>query len=181
MKAQIKNARLAFENTFTASSFDPSQQAKFSGTFIFEPGGEAEAIIRDAMTQVARDKWGDQADRVLKDLESKDRTCLHNGDDKPYNGFQGNMYVNASNKMRPLVLDEQRHPLTQQDGKIYNGVIVNALVDIWAQSSPQYGKRINATLLGVQFVKHAAPFSGGRAASVDDFEIVEDDVEMALA
>jgi len=181
MKVQIKNARLAFESVFKPSSFDPSQAAKYSGTFIFEPDSEAESALRDAMLEVARDKWGDQGSQVLKDLEAKDRTCLHNGNDKPYNGFQDMMYVSSSSKNRILVVDEQRHPLAQQDGKIYNGAIVNAVVDVWAQSSPQYGKRINATLMGIQFVAHAAPFSGGRAASVDDFEILEDESEMALA
>jgi hypothetical protein len=119
--------------------------------------------------------------QTLKELEARDRTCRHDGDNKPYAGFAGNIYVNASSKVRPLVLDENRNPLVEADGKIYNGCVVNVLLDVWAQSSPQYGKRINATLLGVQFVRDDEPFSGGRGASPDDFDVIDSDIEIELA
>ena len=38
----------------------------------------------------------------------------------------------------------------------------------------QYGKRINATLRGVQFVSDGEPFAGGQPADADEFDILED-------
>jgi hypothetical protein len=38
-----------------------------------------------------------------------------------------------------------------------------------------YGKRINATLLGVQFYRDGDSFVGGGVASVDDFDVVSVD------
>mgnify|MGYP001230954780 CR=1 FL=1 len=52
---------------------------------------------------------------------------------------------------------------------------VNANIELWAQNNA-YGKRINATLLVVQFSKDGEPFGeGGSSASVNDFDSVDDD------
>jgi hypothetical protein len=78
------------------------------------------------------------------------------------------VYVSARNKARPVVIDKDKSPLTQADGKPYAGCYVNVSLDVWAQSN-QYGKRINAKLLAVQFDKDGDAFSGGEGYSDDDF------------
>ncbi len=55
------------------------------------------------------------------------------------------------------------------DGKPYSGCYVNGIVDIWAQDNG-FGRRLNATLKGVQFVKDGDAFSGGTAVSADAFD-----------
>ena len=70
---------------------------------------------------------------------------------------------------RPLVIDKDKSPLTEQDGKPYAGCFVNASVELWAQDN-NYGKRINASLRGVQFFKDGDAFAGGGAASEDEFD-----------
>jgi hypothetical protein len=57
MKVKLTNVRLAFSSVFKATSFDPSQPAKYSGTFIFEPDSAADKAIKEAMEKVAQDKW----------------------------------------------------------------------------------------------------------------------------
>ncbi|MNP74169.1 hypothetical protein D3C76_1710040 [compost metagenome] len=48
------------------------------------------------------------------------------------------------------------------------------IVDIWAQDN-SYGKRINAQLQGIQFVKDGEAFSGGgTSADASDFEEIAD-------
>ncbi len=86
--------------------------------------------------------------------------------------------LNASNKARPLVLDRDKTPLTAADGKPYSGSYMNVSLEIWAQDN-NFGKRINATLKGVQFVGDGDSFGGGAPASPDDFEdlaVGEDDL-----
>jgi len=64
--------------------------------------------------------------------------------------------------------------LTENDNRIYAGCYVNAIVVLWAQNN-NYGKRINANLLGVQFVADGSPFGdGGTSAGVDDFDAFGD-------
>ena len=108
--------------------------------------------------------------RILKALRSADKTCLHSGDLKAnYDGFEGMLYISARNSLRPLVIDVNKSPLTGEDGKPYAGCYVNASLELWAQDN-NYGKRINATLMGVQFYKDGESFTGGGVASEDDFD-----------
>ena len=63
-------------------------------------------------------------------------------------------------KARPRVLDRDKSPLTQSDGRPYSGCYVNVSIDIWAQDN-KFGKRVNAKLLAVQFHADGEAFSGG--------------------
>ena len=88
-----------------------------------------------------------------------------------YDGFAGNLYVSARNPIRPLVLNSDKSPLTEADGKPYAGCYVNVSLELWAQDN-NYGKRVNATLMGVQFYCDGDAFAGGGVASEDDFDDV---------
>ena len=178
MLLKLKNVRIAFPAIFEAKTFEGTGDPAYSASFILEKGNpgikEAEATI----LAVAKEKWGAKADAVLKDLKAKDKTCLRDGDSKAdYDGFPGNMYIAARNKSRPLVIDRDKSPLTQADGKPYGGAFVNANVDIWPQDNG-FGKRINATLVGVQFSKDGDAFSGAAPGTPDDFETEEDDASL---
>ena len=83
------------------------------------------------------------------------------------------MFISARSKSRPTVVDRDKTPLTEQDGRPYGGCFVNAIVELWAQDN-QFGKRINATLAGVQFLKDGDAFGGSRPADPDEFEAVDD-------
>jgi hypothetical protein len=58
------------------------------------------------------------------------------------------------------------------------------LIAIYAQGAngkpSSYGKRVNAQLLGVQFVRHDTRFGGGRIASVDEFALAPADADGAV-
>jgi hypothetical protein len=84
------------------------------------------------------------------------------------------MSIKASASKRPMVLDRDRSPLTENDNRVYAGCYVNAIIELWAQNN-QWGKRINANLLGVQFFKDGEPFADGETANADDFEAFDSD------
>lgn len=173
MKVQLKNVRLSFPHLFAAQASEMGKP-KYSATFIFEPGSANEKVMLEAIEQVGKEKWGPKWPAVKKSLTAGLKICLKDGDMKSqYAGFEGNMFVAASNVKRPLVVDRDASPLTEADGKPYGGCYVNASIDIWAQDHAQYGQRINASLLGVQFVKDGESFGGGLSASTDDFEPLE--------
>jgi len=67
------------------------------------------------------------------------------------------------------VVDRDRTPLVAADGKPYAGCYVTAIVELWPQDN-QYGRRINATLSGVQFERDGDAFGGSAPASADDFD-----------
>lgn len=177
MKIMVKNARLAFPAIFKAKAVLDSE-ARFSASLLLEKNDPQIQAIEKAIEEVAKAKWGDKAAATLKQLRASDRTALRDGDVKEqYDGFAGHMYISASNSTRPLVINRDTTPLAEEDGKPYAGCYVSASIELWAQDN-KYGKRINASLAGVQFVKDGDAFTGGGgAASVDEFDdlSMEDD------
>lgn len=176
MKIKLQNVRLSFPNLFTAKKqdADSSSPATFSAGFLIDPEDKQIEMIEAAMQQVAKDKWGAKADAVYKAMKVGDKLALHDGDTKSqYAGYEGMMFINANNPTRPLVLDRDKSPLAEADGKPYGGCYVNVSLEIWAQDN-KFGKRINASLGGVQFVKDGDRFGGGSSADESDFDELEE-------
>lgn len=174
MSYRIDNVRFNYTNSlFTAQKPKTGEgKEKFSVVALFPKDHPQVAAIKAEMLKVADAKWPGKGAEVLKQLAAGDRLCLHDGDakaDKP--GYEGNLFINASNELRPLVVGPQREPLVAADGKPYSGSYGNIIVEFWAQDN-QFGKRINASLLGVQHIKDGERLSGGGVAAADDFDAI---------
>lgn len=177
MEIRLENCRGAFLQVFEAKQVNGEGEPAYSGSFIFAKDSPNVKRLNAAVDQVGKEKWADKAGPMLKQLRATDKICMHDGDLKPdYEGFPGNFFVSARSKSRPLVIDQKKEPLVQADGKPYSGCYVNVVLDIWAQDN-KYGKRVNASLKGVQFVKDGDAFSGSAPASADAFEDLSDGVE----
>ena len=167
-KITLKNVRLSFPSLFKRASFD-GQEGKFEATFLLNKETHADTI---AEIQAAI------KERIAEDLKGAklgaDKICLKDGDEIEYDGYAGHFSIKGSNNKRPLVIDRDKTPLTEDDNKIYAGCYVNAIIELWAQNN-NYGKRINANLLGVQFFADGEPFGDGVKASADDFDAFGDD------
>jgi hypothetical protein len=174
MKIKLQNVRLSFPHLFEAKAGDDGGEKKFSAGFLIDPSDKQIKMIEDAMVQVAKDKWGAKWETVYKAMKAGDKLALHDGDAKAqYAGYEGMMFINANNPARPLILDRDKTPLTAEDGKPYGGCYVNVTLDLWAQDN-KFGKRINAGLGGVQFVKDGDRFGGGTQGEESDFDELED-------
>ncbi|QII84199.1 DUF2815 family protein [Bordetella hinzii] len=170
MQIKLTNVRLAFPALFEAKTVNGEGKPAFSASFLIDPKDPQVKTIKEAIEAVAKEKWTSKAADVLRGLEKQDKTCLHDGDLKDkYDGFAGNLYISARSNTRPTVLDRDKSPLVEADGKPYAGCYVNVSLDIWPQDN-NYGKRINASLRGVQFYKDGDAFAGGGAADVDEFD-----------
>lgn len=170
MIVKLNNVRLAFPHLFTPQ-VQESGEPKYNASFLLDTSNPACKEIEAALLDVANAKWGANKGKALLDqLKKQGRVCYRSGDDKSqYDGFEGNMYITASNKTRPLVVDRDRSVINAADGKVYPGCFVNTSVEIWAQDN-KHGKRINASLRGVQFLRDGDAFAGGAPASPDDFD-----------
>jgi hypothetical protein len=175
MKIMLKNARLAFPNLFQPRPGQDGGEAKYGASLIIAPDNPAIKELNAAFSKIAKEKWAEKGETILKGLKAQDRLCLHDGATKAqYQGFEGNMFVSSSSKTRPSVFDRLRTPIAAEDGKVYSGCYVNASIELWAQDSKSYGKRINAQLRGVQFVADGDAFAAGSAASDEEFEDLGD-------
>lgn len=173
MQVKLNNVRIAYaQGLFEPRAPEGGGEAKYNAAFLFAKDHEAKKIMSDAVVAVATEKWKDKAMEVLAQLKAADKLPVHDGDlKKTSQGYAGNLYMNAGNKIRPLVVDEKRAPLTQADGKPYSGSYVNVIVEVWAQDN-KFGKRVNASLQGVQFIRDGERLAGGSVASVSDFEAI---------
>lgn len=166
MDILIEGCTLSFPELFKPKAFAGSDKSAYSATFILDPEKQAAEIakLKNVIAEVAKARWADRYQDVLKQLKAQGRLCLRSGDEKAgYAGFAGNLFVSASSKNPPKVYDrDPKFMVEAHHGKIYAGAIVNAGLSIWAQDS-EFGKRINATLLGVQFVD-----AGTKLASVSE-------------
>lgn len=170
----LNNVRGAFMQIFEAKQVNGEGTPAYSSAFLFAPEHPAVKLIKAAEAEVAKAKWGDKAEKILNAIRAADKAALHDGDTKAdYDGYAGNMFVNSRSKGRPTIIDRDKTPLTIDDNKPYSGCYVNAQVELWAQDN-NYGKRINATLKGIQFVKDGDAFGAGGAASADDFDNLDD-------
>lgn len=170
MKISLTNVRLAFPQLFEAKTVNGEGDPAFSASFILPPNHPAVKQINAAIDELGQAKWAAKWPAIKKELSAKDKLPIHDGDTKAnYSGFEGNLYVSSRNKVRPLVLDRDKSPLTQSDGRPYAGCYVNGSIELWCQDNA-YGKRINATLRGVQFYKDGEAFAGGGSATADEFE-----------
>lgn len=180
---KIKNARLAFPQIWEPATVGGEGKPAFSCALLLPPDHADIDAINEAIEAVAVEKWGAKAKSIVAQLRAQDRVCLHNGDLKAnYDGYAGNFFVNCRGQVRPTILDRNKTPLTQADGKPYGGCYVNASIDVWTQDNQKFGKRINASLRGLQFMSDGDSFSAGSAADPDEFDdLGVDDGEEALA
>ena len=177
MKIRINDVILSYPVLFEPKAFKAEDTPAYSAAFLMEPDHEDVANVKKAMQAAAKEKWGEKAPTILKSLVAGGRICLRSGDEKSDSaGYEGKVFIASRNAIRPTVLDRDKSPLTAADGKIYAGCRVNAVLDIWAMDN-KWGKRICASLLGVQFFEDGERLAGGDRASEDDFMEIPDDGE----
>lgn len=180
---KLKGPRLSFPDLFEAKQFEGqgafSYRAAFllaedSTVYVQQPDKSWKATkMAKIIEAVASEAWKAKAAAILKTLEGNpQKCCWYDGNLKSYDGYEDNFVLSATrnqDKGRPLVIDTDKSPLTEKDGKPYAGCYVNATVELWAQDN-KYGKAIRATLRGVQFVKDGDAFSAGTPVNEDEFE-----------
>lgn len=166
MKITLNNVRISFPSLFHKAVFN-GEETKYEATFLINKQSQADLI--EKLEDAVREK-------IKVDLKGAklgaDKICFKDGEDIDYEGYAGHMSIKASSNRRPLVIDRDRSPITEDDNVIYAGCYVNAIIELWAQNN-NWGKRINANLMGVQFVKDGEAFGDSQVASVSDFDIVE--------
>ena len=175
-RVMLIGVRLAFPVLNEPESFQGEGKPRYSATALIEPGSENHQACLAAMRAAAVEKWGEaKADAAVKGLTAALKTALGDGNLKSeYAGFEDMVYVaaHAQAASPPTLLDGQKKQLPRNTPVIYPGCYVNMSVEFWAQDN-QWGKRINASLRGVQFVKDGDSFGAGAPAAADEFGVVE--------
>jgi hypothetical protein len=171
MDIMLKNVRLAFPTLWTPEPFPTGNDKTpyFSATFLLPKTHPQIKEIEAVMDALAKDKWGAKGPNTLKAAKAIGKVFFRDGEAKPdYDGFEGHYFVSARNKVRPTIIDGQRNPLSEADGKPYGGCYVNAKIGCYAYTKGNNG--LGASILGIQFLRDGDAFGGARAADSDDFD-----------
>jgi len=163
-KMMLKNVRLSFPSLFHKASFD-GNEGKFESTLLIDKSDKKTKDVIDAAIA--------EAIAEAKVKVPSDKRCLKDGDESDYDGYEGHWSFKAASSKRPTVIDRDKTPIIEADEKVYAGCYVNAVVDIWIQNN-KFGKRVNANLYGIQFVKDGEPFGLGATNVTDSFDDLDD-------
>jgi len=181
-KVVLKNVRLSFPKLWrpdVGQRDDGTTTRKYKANFLIDKKKQKALIqeINDAIQDALEDKFGAKIPKL-----KPEKFCLRDGDDEEYDGYEGMMYLGASNSKKPPIVGRNKEPLSEDDGKPYAGCYVNAVVHIWVQNNEadKGGKRVNASLEAVQFVRDGEAF-GAPAIDVDEVfdDLGEDDEDEA--
>lgn len=165
-KIKLTNVRLSFPSIFKRAEFN-GEQGKFEATFLLNKETQADQIEK---LQAAIDK----AIAEAKIKVPKDKICLKDGDEFEYSGYSGHMAFKASSNKRPTLIDRDKTPLVEEDGKLYAGCYCNAVIDIWVMNN-NFGRRANGNLFGIQFYADGEAFGAGDIDVTDEFDSLEDE------
>lgn len=168
----VKDVRLSYPHLDKPYKGDNGGEGgpKFSGVFLSP--SERKEVIQTCVKVI---------DHLLKEKNKgaklpSDRKFIRNGDDSGKEGYDGHYSINASEtETRPPILrDEANKNVSPEKAlrKFYAGCRVNVFVKPWFQDN-KFGKRVNASLLMVQFVGDDTPLGSERISEEDADEIFE--------
>ena len=161
IRVQLNNVRLSFANIFEPKGFNGSEPRYSASFLISKQDNENLTKVREALKNVAKLEWGNDAPKF-----KENQLCLRDGDGETLDGYADHYFVSSGNKLKVAVRDLDGTDLTRQSennnpgDKPLSGDYVNAIIEVWAQNN-SYGKRINANLVGVQYVKTGPRFGKG--------------------
>jgi hypothetical protein len=183
---KMKDVRLSFPRLFEPKSFTEGQTPRFEGSFLLDPSDKAHKKAIDKIIATAEEILLEQfGGEIPKSVEccfqyADGETPVEigslkwRGKAKEYDGYEGMFVISSSNKNRPTVVDRDLTPLVEGDGRPYAGCYVNASITLWTQDN-QYGKRVNANLRAVQFVRDGDAFGVRPADAEEEFDVLDGD------
>jgi len=173
---QLSNVRLSFPTLTKPEAFEVGGVPKYSASFLMSPTHPGYLKFKQAVAEIAVEKWGKSAHPVLNIINNDRKLrCFGDGDERVnaktfevYDGYAGNVYVSAGNADKPQLFDSQGD-LSPVDNtmaymaiarSLYGGCYVNAVVQVWTQDNA-IARAIRCTLIGMQFFKDGEMFGEG--------------------
>ena len=152
MKITLKNVRISFPSLFRRSVYE-GVEGKFKATFMI-PKSDTETVtkIKSAIKLAIDEKFKDKDVKI-----PSQHSCFKDGYEKDCDVYAEYWSFKADSHWQPTIINSDNSPIIESDEIIYPGCYVNASVDIWIQDN-NYGKRINADLCDVQFVRDGEKF-----------------------
>lgn len=176
---RLNNVRLSFPHLDSPQvnvGDDGKKKSSYGAVFLMEPDHPAVKEVSKGIKEAAKRKWPTKHSELVPSLKESHKLCLKPGSLKAidYPEFKGMAFVSANNGKRPKVFNKAAEVIAAGEAQFpYAGCYVNATIGVWAQDHKKYGKRINASLRGIQFLRDGEAFGGGSVAADDEFQPLE--------
>lgn len=171
---RIDNVRVSFphlDKPYAGKEADSNAKPKY-GIVGMLPKGTHEAA-KDLIVQRIRELMSENDTKV-----PKDKWFIRDGDEAEREEYVNHWIVSARESRRPAVRNRQNELILDADeiaDLVYGGCYCDLLIRPWYQDGQKvgkgYGKRINAGLVAVRFVRDGESFGDGR---IDDSDAWED-------
>lgn len=183
----LNNVRLSFahlaEPQTNVDETTGAKRVSWNADFIMLPDHPGFKAFMQRYGELALAHAKEHAQAVMAMVNSNRKSrCFGNGDEKVssknfkvYDGYGGNVFITASSKTPPQVIQADGRPIDsdntlgyqQMARKMYDGCRVNVAVKPWWQKpnpAKQYSHGIRCDLIAVQFAGDDTPFG---AAPID--------------
>ena len=205
-RIRLDAVRLSFcQSLWTPAAFggaggsdEGEQSVRHSANFLIpknsEGGSDLTAFYTDGRVPIMQGLRAAKIDAIAKRLNvttgkasevkiKPDNYAVRDGDSEVWDGYENNWYVSANNRRAPKVIGRDRRPVEENDGIIYAGCYVNAIVTLWHQQSGQrrdmkVPTAVWASLEGVQFVKDGDAFGAPTVNVDEDFDDITADSDI---
>lgn len=164
-------ARVSFPNVYEAKAYEDSEP-KFSCTLLFKKNVDLSSL-KKAVHAAKVKKWGSDETKWPKKI----RSPFNDGDEKEdLDGYEGMIYITATNRFKPQVVDRKLEPIAEESGDFYAGCYAQFALRAFAYGGKPtpYKPGISFSLESIQKVKDGEPFSG-RMNAEDVFGELDDE------
>ena len=172
-KVRTGEFRVSYPSVFEANVF-PGQEPKYSITMLF-PKKQGVKELLTAAQAAAEEKWGPKYTAILNKIKGTKNWPFHDGDTEKVGqeNYEGMVYVKASSKKAPVVLDQQKRLISIEDGNFksfYAGCYAKAVVIAYTYDNT-FGQGLGFSLQALQKQRDGEPFSTRKPVE-DDFDTV---------
>jgi hypothetical protein len=168
---QVRHVRLSYPHLFKPWGMNDGDEKKYSSKFLMDKKTHAADI------KAIGQHLGAMQQEAFKGRIPNDKLFLRDGDQEGKDTSAGQWVISASETKRPDVINRDKSRINEEDDIVYAGCYVNVLIRPWVQKN-SFGKRINANLIAVQFVKDGERFSGVDRPDTDEaFEDISENFE----
>lgn len=174
----LESVRLSFPKIWKMESSTPDSAPKFSANFLIDPdtatGKKNIKKIEAAIAHVKKKAWPEKTDKIFSNIETKriafrDGDTFTNDEGDVYAGYEDMKVVTSSNRKRFQIVDRDKSPLTEEDGKPYGGCYVDAVVSFYAVTTKEKGGNgLFSTIELIRFRKDGEAF-GAAPIDADDY------------
>lgn len=166
--------RMSFPNLSEPKGFEGGEE-KYGLTMLFEKAVDIKGLKQIVFNAIS-EKWGPDRTKWPKGLRLPFRDGDTEENYKDKEGYAGCIFVRATSKRQPGMVDKNLKPILNIDEAFYGGCYARA--EVLAFPYDRAGnKGVALSLQNVQKLRDGKPFSGRKAAQ-DVFDAVEDNTSV---